>query len=98
MSAPSYEEQREQIVSESRRQKRRALLLAIAAFVVIITVFIIVCKFWLNLIGFSVVVLLILLGLTAKLGGQAVSNANQMEKHRLQLLDENAPSGGFKWK
>lgn len=89
MAQQSYEEQRALIERESRQKRRRALALTIVGFVVVIAIFVSVCFFKLEWIGFSAVALLILLGLIAKLGGQAVADARQMERHRLKLLDEN---------
>lgn len=98
MIVTTYEQQREQIVRESRHKKRLALVLTIVACALVMTAFIVVCYFKLEWIGFSVVALLVLLGLAAKLGGQTIADANKLEKHRLKLLDENEESGGFKWK
>lgn len=97
MAALSYEEERIRILAESRKKKRRALLLTLLASAVLIAAFILVCRFWLNYIGFSLVVFLVLIGLTVKLGGEAVGRENQMVKHRLELLDENQPHGKFRW-
>lgn len=98
MPSLGYEEEREKILTQARKKKRRIIAITIIASVILIAAFLVVCKFWLNLIGFSLVALLVLMGLTVKLGGQAVANVNQMQKHRLELLDENSPSGGFQWK
>ena len=98
MPSLNYEEEREKILTQARKKKRGIIAITVFAAVVVIVVFLVVCKFWLNLIGFSLVALLVLIGLTVKLGGQAVSNVNKMQKHRLELLDENSQSGGFQWK
>lgn len=96
MAEGTYEEQRAAIVAESKKQKRKILWLTVGGFALVIAAFIVVCIFWLNLIGFSVAALLILLGTIAKLGGEAFSNAKKMEQHRLQLLDENVAGTRFK--
>ena len=91
----SYEQERDRLERETKQKRRRVLALTSAGFVVVIAAFVAVCCYRLSWIGFSAVALLILLGLIAKLGGQAVKNINQLYRHRLQLLDENAPSGKF---
>lgn len=97
MASLTYEEERKKIIEESRRKKRWILLATLGVSIVLIAAFILVCMFWLNYIGFSLVVFLVLIGLTVKLGGQGVANVNKLQKHRLELLDENSPSGRFKW-
>lgn len=92
----SYEEQRGQLERKTKQKRRWVLVLTIAGFAVLIAAFVVVCCYRLSWIGFSAVALLILMGLIAKLSGQAIKNINQMYRHRLQLLDENAPSGKFK--
>ena len=79
MPSLGYEEEREKILTQARKKKRRIIAITIVASVILIAAFLVVCKFWLNLIGFSLVALLVLMGLTVKLGGQAVANVNQMQ-------------------
>lgn len=97
MATLSYEEERTLILAQSRKKKRRALLITLLISVMLVAAFILVCRFWLNFIGFSLVIFLILIGLTVKLGGEAIGRENQMQKHRLELLDEKTPHGKFKW-
>lgn len=97
MATLSYEQERTRIMMESRKKKRRVLLLTLLVSALLIATFILVCRFWLNYIGFSLVIFLVLIGLTVKLGGEAVGRENEMQKHKLKLLDENQPHEKFKW-
>lgn len=97
MAQRSYEEQRQAIERDSRRQKRKVALLTCGGMLLVIAAFVtglILKPAW---VGFFAAGGLILLGFLAKIGGEALANAKKFEQHQLELLDENAPAGRFKW-
>lgn len=97
MAEHSYEEQRREIEKTAGKKKRQALILMIGGILLVAAAFVagvILKAAW---VGFFAAGALILMGTIAKIGGEALKNAKIFEQHQLELLDENAPSGRFKW-
>ncbi len=97
MAEKSYEEQRQEIDREAASKKRKVLLLTGLAMLVVIAAFVAGLMLKPEWVGFFAAGGLILLGFLAKIGGEGLKNAKIYQQHRLELLDENAPGGRFKF-
>ena len=97
MAQPTYEEQRAVIEKECRKKRRTALWLTVGGILLVAAAFVVGVIVKAEWVGFFAAGALILMGFIAKIGGEAMKNANIMERHRLQLLDENTPTSRMRW-